>query len=555
MSRLIVSLIMAVALIAALAACGGEEEAAPTATTAVATATPVPAATLVPPTATPVPAATAMPEPTLEATEEAPPTATPVPTAVAPAVAIATAMPEPTPIPPTATPVPEPTPETPPQMTEEEMLAQYAASVAGGPGAIFVGDPANQAAYAQLLGPPPHEGLMFQLPEALYTQLSQAGLFGSPELGIPGHQFIYTSDYYQGLIEKANLLDPTELVSSGEEIEIQHVCLDRNLPTCVLIQTYLAPNIALRTNGQVKLSVTSYLELYVSGNDSLNLVGEGTVDMANIYTGYVSGALPPVEVKSLWGLAPDWETSFLSQGDMAPAMDALMSDATYGGFPYNRNWFAGADQWFFSNEPIQSLEDFQGKEIRTHAAALTALIEGLGGEAVDIGLGTQYLAIQNGTVDVGTTGALIAVSDKIYEVADYMAGPVIGFGYTDNIINGDVWDGIPEDLQQIMIEEGAKAELEQLRLAPIQNLIPIMLLTQFGVQPVPFNPEDAVYIATVVGKENVVPGWVSRLGYPGKNDEAVRIFNESVGPYVGLKIEADGSVVSTEVTKGPLAGQ
>ena len=152
MSRLIVSLIMAVALIAALVACGGEEEAAPIATTAVATATPVPAATPVPPTATPVPAATAMPEPTTEATEEAPPTETPVPTAVAPAVAIATAMPEPTPIPPTATPVPEPTSEVPPQMTEEEMLAQYAASVAGGPGAIFVGDPANPAAYAQLIG-------------------------------------------------------------------------------------------------------------------------------------------------------------------------------------------------------------------------------------------------------------------------------------------------------------------------------------------------------------------------------------------------------------------
>ena len=546
MARLIIPMILVVALMAALAACGGED---PTATTApAATATPAPPTAMAEPTAMPEPTATAAPS-------VSEPTATPPPTAAAPAAVIATALPEPTPIPPTATPMPEPTPEEPVQLTEAEMLAQYAAERAGGPGAIFVGDPTEQATYAQLIGPPPHEGLMFQFPEEVYTQLSQAALFGSPEMGIPGHTFIYTSDYYQGLIEKANLLNPTEPVSSGEEIEIQHVCLDRNLPTCVLIQTYLVPGIAARTNGQVKLSVTSYLELYVSGNDSLNLVGDGTVDMANIYTGYVSGALPPVEVKSLWGLAPDWETSFLSQGDMAPAMDSLMSEATYGGFPFNRNWFAGADQWFFSKEAVQPLEGFQGKEVRTHAAALTDLIEGLGGEAVDIGLGTQYLAIQNGTVDVGTTGALIAVSDKIYEVADYMTGPVIGFGYTDNIINGDVWESIPEDLQQIMIEEGAKMELEQLRLAPIQNLIPVLINQNFGVQPIPFAPEDAVYIATVIGKERIVPGWVSRLGYPDKNDEAVAIFNESVGPYVGLKIEADGSVVSTEITKGPLAGQ
>lgn len=538
MARLVIPVILVVALIAALAACGGEE---PTATTA-------PAAPG--PTATAMPDPTAVPDPTamLEAT------ATPVPTSAAPAVVIATALPEPTPIPPTATPEPAAT-ATPPPVTEEDMLAEYAASVAGGPGAIFVGDPTQPASYAQLIGPPPHEGLMFQFPEELYIQLSQAALYGSAEQGIPSHLFIYTSDYYQSLIEKANLLNPTELVSSGEEIEIQHVCIERNLPTCVLIQAYLAPRIAARTNGQVKLSVTSYLELYVSGNDSLNLVGNGTLDMANIYTGYVSGALPPVEVKSLWGLAPDWETSFLSQADMAPAMDALMTDATDGGFPFNRNWFGGADQWFFSKQPIQSLADFEGKDVRSHAAALSDLIAGLSGNPVDIGVAGHYLAIQNGTVDVGTTGALIAVSDKLYEVADYMAGPVIGFGYTDNVINGDVWDSIPDDLQQIMIEEGAKAELEQLRLAPIQNLIPVFINQTAGVQPIPFSPEDAVYIATQLGKENVVPGWINRLGYPGKNDEAVQIFNESVGPYVGLKIEADGSVVNTEITKGPRAGQ
>ena len=462
-------------------------------------------------------------------------------------------MPEPTPIPPTPTPEPDAT-ATPPPATEEELLAQYAAQHAGGPGAIFVGDPTQPATYAQLIGLPPHEGLMFEFPEALYTQFSQAALFGSPELGIPGHQFIYTSDYYQSLIQKANLLEPTELVSSGEEIEIQHVCIDRNLPTCVLIQAYLAPNIATRTNGQVKLTVTSYLELYVSGNDSLNLVGDGTLDSANIYTGYVSGALPPVEVKSLWGLAPDWETSYLSQVDMAPDMDILMRDATDGGFLFNRNWFGGADQWFFSKQPVQSLQGFQGKKVRTHAAALTDLIKGLGGEAVDIGVGGHYLAIQNGTVDIGTTGALIAVSDKLHEVADYMTGPIIGFGYTDNVINANVWDSIPQDLQQIMIEEGARAELEQLRLAPIQNLIPVLVNQQLGVQPIPFSPEDAAYLATVIGKENVVPGWVSRLGYPERNDEAVRIFNESVGPYIGLHIDEDGGVTRGQITKGPRAG-
>ena len=50
-----------------------------------------------------------------------------------------------------------------------------------------------------------------------------------------------------------------------------------------------------------------------------------------------------------------------------------------------------------------------------------------------------------------------------------MAGPLVSFPSTNNIINGDVWSRIPPDLQQIFIEEAAKSELEALRIASIQN--------------------------------------------------------------------------------------
>ena len=53
--------------------------------------------------------------------------------------------------------------------------------------------------------------------------------------------------------------------------------------------------------------------------------------------------------------------------------------------------------------------------------------------------------------------------------------------------------------------------------------------------------------------QNVIPDWLERLGYPERNQDAVRIFNEHAGPYIGLKIEDDGSVSRTEITKGPRA--
>ena len=542
MTRIIVAALLLLTLIATLTACGGD---APTPTAA-----PPPADTPTPPPAATAPSPTSAPTPTpmTQATE------TPVPTSAAPAAVIATEVPEPTPIPPTST--PEAT--APPALTPEDLLAEYAAANAGGPGAIFVGDPANPASFAQLIGPPPHESLVFLPPgdqqETQFQQMFQVGLFGVEQLGIPGHQFIYTSDYYGELLDKANLLEPTELTSSGENIEIQHVCISRNLPLCIIMEAYYAPRLAARTNGQVKLSITSLFELGISGEDILNQVGSGTLDMANVYTGYVAGELPAIEVQSLWGMGPDWETTYLALVDMVPDIEQMLVEET-GGVVVNRNWFAGSDQWFFSNEPISSLEDFRGKKVRSHSAAMSSLIEGMGAEALFVPAGADYLALQNGTVDIGTTGALLAIGGRYYEISQYMAGPIIGFGYTTNVINGELWNSIPADIQQIIIEEGARAELEALRIAPYHNILAVQANQQMGIRPITFNEEIVRYIAGVVLPQHVLPDWLARLGYPERNQDAVRIFNEHAGPYIGLRIEDDGTITRTEITKGPRAGQ
>ena len=432
---------------------------------------------------------------------------------------------------------------------KDEMLSAYAAERANGPGAIFVGDP------SQLIGPPPHDGLMFRFPADQYNLLSGAALLGSPELHIPSHMFIYTSDYYRNLITKANLTNPTELVSSGEEITIQHVCIDRQLAPCVLIQSYLAPNIARRTNGQVTLNVTSFVELQIDGQETLSQVGIGTLDMVNIYTGYVAGEAPVLEIQSLWGSAADWETSYLSLTDLAEDVDRLIEQETNGSQVFNRNWFAGADQWIYSNEPLAVAGDFEGLEIRVNSASQSDFIRGMGGDSVFTSLAELYTSLDQGIVDAAVYGALLAPSAKLFEVTGYMSGPLIGFGYTNNVINKDVWDEIPEDLQQIMIEEGAKAELEGLRLAPFQNVAAVAINQQVGMQTIPFSPEIQQYIQQVVVPEYVIPGWLGRLGFPGRNEGIVEVYNKKSSPYSGIWINEDGSIGQVEVTKGTSADQ
>lgn len=462
------------------------------------------------------------------------------------AVPTATTAPEPTAAPteePTAM-MEEPTEEEPSRdtmMEGDEALIAYAAENAGGPGAIFVGD------INQMVGPAPTK-----LDGLLDADLGD--LDGTvPLTALEDHLWLYESDYYKSLLEKANLTDPTPLVSSGVSLDVQHVCINRTLLPCKIIEQYWAPNLEARTNGQLTITVSSFPELGLAGPDTLSLVSDGTLAMANIYTGYVAGELPAIEVQSLWGIYPDWETMYFSLTDMHPQLEAMVAEETSGGIIVNHNWYSGNDQFFFSKTPLRSLEDFEGLKTRSHAAALSDWIVGMGAEAQFVAFSEVYTALERGILDAGVTGSTPGHGQRWYEVTEYLNGPLKSLLSTNNIVNADVWEDIPEDLQQIFIEEGAKSEIEQLRLTSIQNVTGVQKNVDAGMELVEFTPELADYSLNVAVKEHVIPGWLNRLGYPGDGDDAVQMFNDHVGPYVGMVINSDGSVGEAPITKGPHA--
>ena len=456
------------------------------------------------------------------------PTATPVPTATA--------------VPPTATPLPtaamqqpEPT-DAPSMMMAEGAVLEYAAQMAGGPGAIYVGD------LNQLVGPTPgtaEDGLG-----------DDDGIV--PLDALEEHLWLYESDYYQSLIDRANVANPTEMSYDGDPIEIQHACINRSLLPCKLIELFWAPELEARTNGKLILTVSSFPELGVSGFDTLTLVDDGTLSMANIYTGYVAGELPAIEVQSLWGIYSDWETMYLSLTDMHPQLEEIVARET-GGVIVNHNWYSGNDQFFFSKTPLRALEDFEGLKTRSHAAALSDWINGMGAEAQAMAFAEVYTALERGILDAGVTGSTPGHGQRWYEVTDYLNGPLKSLLSTNNVVNADVWNRLPADLQQIFIEEGARAELEQLRMTSIQNVTGVTKNVNAGMELVEFSPELARYSFEVAVLENVIPGWLRRLGYPERGDEAVAMFNEHVAPYVGVSIGADGAVSDVPITKGPNA--
>ena len=393
--------------------------------------------------------------------------------------------------------------------------------MAGGPGAIYVGD------LSQLVGPTRDPDLGF-------------GEEGIVPLDIlKGNEWIYKSDYYQYLLDRANFDNPAELVTEGQSIQIQYACINRALFPCKAKASYFVPNVLNRTNGQLDIQVIGYPELGIAGPDTVQLVANGTLSFSEITGAYVGGDLPVLDMYYFWGLFSDRETDFQAVTAVIEDLDGYIEEATGGGVVVSHNWYAGNDQWFFSREPLLSLNDYDGMKTRSHGTTLSDLINGLGGAAQFVAFAEVYTALERGILDAGMTGGGAGHGQRWYEVADYIVGPAISMPADLLIFNPDAWAELPEDFQQILIEEGARAELEELRMAPVWNATGLQKNLDEGMEHIPWSEDMYSFILNEVVIGEMIPNWVGRVG--GYDTDEVKLFNEKFGPIAGVKINVDGT--------------
>ena len=456
------------------------------------------------------------------------------------------ATPEPTAAPPTPVPTAAPTeaptpteaameePTEAPAMTGSDVdpdLLAAAEARAGGPGAFYLGD----GDYSRLVGPAPAEGL-----GDADDMVNLAGL--------ERESYLFDSDYYKDLVEKANFTNPTEMTYDGEPIEIQFACINRTVAPCELWANFFKTEVEARTNGKVLVPITSFPELGIAGPDSLEQVTNGTLSWAEITSGYVSGHMPEAELAIMYGVYPDHEVEFKVTQAIGPELDRLFAENTDGGKVISHMWVSGGDQFFFCKDGITELADFEGRKVRSHGSALSDWIEGFGADAQFVAFAEVYTALERGILDCGVTVAFAAHAQRWYEVTNYMVGPLSSQLLNTVIVNTDVWNGLPEDIQKILEEEGARHELEAIRVTPAWNEVWIQRNIDAGLEYQEFSPALMDHMRNVVATEHVVPGFISRQDADNR-DNIIALFNEKIAPIVGLKVLPDGTTERVPITQ------
>ncbi len=417
-------------------------------------------------------------------------------------------------------------------------LVALADELAGGPGSIYIGD----GNFGRLVGPAPGVSEMVNedTGETVLDDPLGDGNGMVPLAMVEKHRHIFETDYYASLIEKAKLLDPTPLTSSGESHNIQYACINRALLPCVLQTVYFAENIKERTNGQVDFEVSSYPELGLAGSDMIELVEQGTIEFAQIQPAYVGGTWPLIDIIYVWGLWKDFKSEHEANTALLPYLDAGVEEETQGGKLIYHIWYGGNDQYFFSNRGAE-LEDFEGLKTRSHGTTMTDAINGLGGEGQFMAFADVYTALERGILDAGVTGAHAGHGQRWYEVTENLIGPFISMPMGFETMNSDTWSRIPEDLQNIVIEEGAKMELENLRLAAVWNETGVEVNVNAGMTFLEWSPEMKQFVYEEVALGRVLPNWIVRVG-----PEEIAIWNDVVAPWAKVEIEADGALTFIE---------
>lgn len=238
-------------------------------------------------------------------------------------------------------------------------------------------------------------------------------------------------------------------------------------------------------SGDLKIQIFPSAQLY-KDNQVPEAVGSGAVEMGTASLTRFAGSVPAVDavyVPFLLDSAAKVE-SFTAPGSVArAAIDKAVLRETGARILW---WQAFGRTIYLSKEPIRVPADIKGKKVRTFGKLLGWTAEALGAAPTLMSGSKQFLAYQQGAVDVGITGVTAVKSRKLYEVMDYMTLTYDADIEFVAVMNNDFYEGLSEGNRKIVNDCGTKVEkelrdsifqLEEEALAFVKDKIKIIELT------------------------------------------------------------------------------
>lgn len=190
--------------------------------------------------------------------------------------------------------------------------------------------------------------------------------------------------------------------------------------------------------------------------------------------------------------------------------------------------YAGVPYQVFTVDPLDS-PDLSGRTIRT-SSAQAAMVQGLGGEVVNMPANEVYTALERGTVDGFGWASVGVAANGWQEVVGYQIEPRFGDATIPVLVNADTFDSLDAATQQALRETAKEVESEVVDLYRQRAEEEQQAYLEAGVEVVTFEGEDAIRVleANYVDGYDLV-GYDSIVGRYPVAEEMRRLYEEGYG--------------------------
>jgi TRAP-type C4-dicarboxylate transport system substrate-binding protein len=210
----------------------------------------------------------------------------------------------------------------------------------------------------------------------------------------------------------------------------------------------LAARFSERTGGEYEIKVYAGEQL-VHIPEYLDAVRTGAVEMMDVGWGIYGGADPRLSVHETPFLFNNIRAHASAQDDLVELFDPVFRKFNQTALTS----FTTDSMVYFGTKPLRTMEDWNGLLVGAISPPIAGMITSLGGSPVTIMWTDLYSNLEKGVIDAAQTSTQGIINLKLTDVTSDITiffGSAGQNGYT---INLDVWNAMPQRIQDILLEE------------------------------------------------------------------------------------------------------
>jgi TRAP-type C4-dicarboxylate transport system substrate-binding protein len=251
-----------------------------------------------------------------------------------------------------------------------------------------------------------------------------------------------------------------------------------------------AAEVEKRSNGALKVEVYPASSL-VKTFAQFGALRKGALDMSVLPVAYGGGEVPEANL----GLMPALITSY-EQGlrwkdaPIGKEWSKLLEDRGIKILTWV--WQAGGIAGL--TKPVVTPDDAKGMKIRGGSKEVDMMLKGAGAAITNVPSNEIYSAMQSGVLDAAITSSTSLISFRLYETGKNVTTArknTFWYMFEPLVISKSVFDSLPKDQQQIVVDVGASLEGFALEAAKADDQRMAEVYTKNGAKV--FDMDDATF--------------------------------------------------------------